>query len=345
MGRMRIFTWIALFALVAGLAGPASARMMRGGRMGGQGVPGLIMGKVLEEAGCPLEESQVTALKELERGPGMRDRITGILTDTQKAALKSAREEHAVERDKEGWQGRRSPGRIMAKVLEDAGCPLGDSQIAAMKDLERGPGIRDRIMDILTDTQKSALEAARAKRADAVEGRRGGRVGRGRKGLRFRSLLGEAGCPLTKEQIGMLRELPRGADKRAALESILTPGQLTVLENTRGQAYGDVTESAGLAKPVAVGEETPGAFNLIKQNYPNPFNPVTTIDYHLAQTGTVRVDIYSPGGQLVETLVDGGQSAGWHSAVWKASSNAAGIYLCRITANDYVETIKMTLVK
>jgi len=105
MGRTRIFTWIALIVLVAGLAGTASARMGRGAGMS----PGRMMAKVLDKAGCPLEESQVTAIKELERGPGMREKMMGILNDTQKSALEAAREERAVERDKEGWQGRRSP--------------------------------------------------------------------------------------------------------------------------------------------------------------------------------------------------------------------------------------------
>ena len=92
-------------------------------------------------------------------------------------------------------------------------------------------------------------------------------------------------------------------------------------------------------------ERGPELFNVLKQNYPNPFNPTTTIDYQIARPGNVTIEIYSPGGQLVSTLVNEYKAAGQHSVVWDASSHAAGVYIYKITSGDFSQTQKMTLLK
>jgi hypothetical protein len=55
-------------------------------------------------------------------------------------------------------------------------------------------------------------------------------------------------------------------------------------------------------------------------------------------------------GQLVATVVDESQLAGYHSAVWDGSNEfgqrvASGIYIYRLTAGEFVETKRMLLVK
>jgi hypothetical protein len=130
----------------------------------------------------------------------------------------------------------------------------------------------------------------------------------------------------------------------------------------------ELTDPAGCLSPVNV--SCPGAeFSLedgesweselnatipsevnLEGNYPNPFNPSTTIQYGIPADGLVSLKIYNTLGQEVVTLVDGFQSAGYHSATWdgrNASGNtvSTGIYLYRLVAGDVVKTARMILSK
>jgi hypothetical protein len=66
--------------------------------------------------------------------------------------------------------------------------------------------------------------------------------------------------------------------------------------------------------------------------YPNPFNPATTIRYQLPVDSKVRLRIYTMIGQVVATLYDGNQPAGFHSATWNAGSFVSGVYLYKLEA-------------
>jgi len=61
--------------------------------------------------------------------------------------------------------------------------------------------------------------------------------------------------------------------------------------------------------------KTPNVFNL-HQNYPNPFNPTTKIEYQVAKTADITLNIYNLSGQLVQTLVNGKQGTGSYQVVW-----------------------------
>ncbi len=79
--------------------------------------------------------------------------------------------------------------------------------------------------------------------------------------------------------------------------------------------------------------------------YPNPFNPSTEIKFSLPEGCRAKLDVLNVLGQRVETLVDGHLEAGEHSSVWEASRFASGIYFYRLTADEFVETKKMVLLK
>jgi len=83
----------------------------------------------------------------------------------------------------------------------------------------------------------------------------------------------------------------------------------------------------------------------LNQNYPNPFNPTTEISFSLPSASDVKLEVYNIMGQRVVTLADGYLEAGRHATIWDASSVASGIYFYRLTANEFVETKKMVLLK
>jgi polyhydroxybutyrate depolymerase len=83
----------------------------------------------------------------------------------------------------------------------------------------------------------------------------------------------------------------------------------------------------------------------LKQNYPNPFNPSTTIKFSNNKTQFVTLKIYNPLGQEITTLVSEKLNAGKYQYIWHAGSLASGVYLYRLRAGEYVETLKMILIR
>jgi endoglucanase len=94
---------------------------------------------------------------------------------------------------------------------------------------------------------------------------------------------------------------------------------------------------------VAGAAEIPHAFRLL-QNFPNPFNPSTAIRFDVPEQTRVTVQIYSMLGQLIDTVADDVFAPGSHQVEWHADA-AAGIYLCRMTANGFSRTQKLVLMK
>ena len=83
----------------------------------------------------------------------------------------------------------------------------------------------------------------------------------------------------------------------------------------------------------------------LSPNYPNPFNPGTVISYQLPKESNVEMSIYNTTGQIVATLVKRSQPPGNYTYEWNASHLPGGMYLCRFQASDFVQTIKLILLK
>ena len=83
----------------------------------------------------------------------------------------------------------------------------------------------------------------------------------------------------------------------------------------------------------------------LEQNYPNPFNPATSIIFSVANDGIVSLEIFNMLGEKVATLLNEYKPAGRYSVNFDASKLASGIYLYRINTNQFVKTMKMSLIK
>ncbi len=83
----------------------------------------------------------------------------------------------------------------------------------------------------------------------------------------------------------------------------------------------------------------------LNQNYPNPFNPTTTIGFDIPKSTNAKLEIFDAAGKSVEILFDEELSAGKYEIKWDASNKPSGNYFYKLTAGDYTETKKMSLVK
>ena len=125
-----------------------------------------------------------------------------------------------------------------------------------------------------------------------------------------------------------------------------------------GWAIDNLQVQPGVTSVADGGESVPRAFSLA-QNYPNPFNPTTTINYTVAKTSRIKLNVYNIMGQHVRSLLaDETQSAGTYSLQWDGRNDlgsqvASGTYIYRIEVKDpetngarqFVRSRKMLLLK
>jgi len=104
------------------------------------------------------------------------------------------------------------------------------------------------------------------------------------------------------------------------------------------QSAGESQQKASAAADLPMSFELGG-------NYPNPFNPTTEIQFSLTEYSQVKLEVFNILGQRVATLVDQPMDAGYYTVEWDANEYASGVYLYRLTAEDFVETKKMLLLK
>ena len=92
----------------------------------------------------------------------------------------------------------------------------------------------------------------------------------------------------------------------------------------------------------------------LSQNYPNPFNPTTTIRFTIPQSpllggdgrgGLVTLKVYDVLGIEITTLVNEEKPSGSYEVEFNASSLPSGVYFYQLKAGDFIQTIKMVLIK
>src|SRR5574341_998303 len=88
----------------------------------------------------------------------------------------------------------------------------------------------------------------------------------------------------------------------------------------------------------------------LSQNFPNPFNASTRIDFALAHSGRVTLEIYNLLGQKVKTLVSDYLAPGYKTVIWDGKNeageiSASGVYFYRLQTPTTSFTRKMALVR
>ncbi len=103
-----------------------------------------------------------------------------------------------------------------------------------------------------------------------------------------------------------------------------------------------VNQATGIDGRVEV--SLPGDIRL-SQNYPNPFNVTTNIEFEIARSGNVKLEIYDILGRLISTPLDFGFTAGTHKYTWDGGDYPSGLYFYKLTGESKTLTSKMTLLK
>jgi len=119
--------------------------------------------------------------------------------------------------------------------------------------------------------------------------------------------------------------------------------RLLVTDNGGGEA--EFTQQVSVSSVVSIDDETKPMVFALKQNYPNPFNPSTSIQYSIAESSPVTLEVFNMLGQKVAQLVNTTQTAGNYSVQFDAAGLSSGVYLYQLRAGSYLETRKMMLIK
>ncbi len=136
----------------------------------------------------------------------------------------------------------------------------------------------------------------------------------------------------------------------------LTPMQLAaVMKNTASQSnnpdnlygWGIINTYSALQTLVTSVNNTnqlPENFYLL-QNYPNPFNPSTKIRFGVPEKSNVKIYLHDILGSEIAVILDEEVNPGVEEIELNGSNLASGVYLVRMIANNYQQTIKISLLK
>jgi hypothetical protein len=104
----------------------------------------------------------------------------------------------------------------------------------------------------------------------------------------------------------------------------------------------------GIFGCTSLGIENPstGKLKLEMITKPNPFNISTEISYMLPAILPVSISIYNMEGKMiVQLLKNEMQDAGIHSMIWKTQGIIPGIYLIKLNAENYTESLRVVFVE
>ena len=99
---------------------------------------------------------------------------------------------------------------------------------------------------------------------------------------------------------------------------------------------------------IRIEDIVPAEFRL-HQNYPNPFNPTTKIKFDVVKVKQasllVTLKVYDIMGREVQTLVNQTLQPGTYETTFDGSMLPSGVYFYKLSAGDFSETKRLTLLK
>ena len=126
---------------------------------------------------------------------------------------------------------------------------------------------------------------------------------------------------------------PAGTWLRRRVEVDLPAGETEVrLDRFWGYMHVDYLGVEAAAVDATASESGPEAALALDPPRPNPTRSTTTLTFHLAEPGPVRLDVFDVTGRRVTTVLDAVRSEGAHTVDVDASDLGAGVYLVGLVA-------------
>jgi len=124
----------------------------------------------------------------------------------------------------------------------------------------------------------------------------------------------------------------------------------SVKPNVTGQWWNQPSQwetvaMAGINTSTAIENGAPQNGYALSQSRPNPATGDVTMAFTMGAAGRATVEVFNTIGQHVATVVDREFAAGEHVVPFDTGRLAAGVYVYRLTAGDYVGTRRMTIVR
>jgi len=85
--------------------------------------------------------------------------------------------------------------------------------------------------------------------------------------------------------------------------------------------------------------------NLLFPNYPNPFNSMTNVKFQILKHGNVSLKVFDILGKEVKTLLNEDLQPGTYEVKFDAGDLPSGVYFYRLSANNYIFTKKLIILK
>ncbi|HYG70431.1 MAG TPA: T9SS type A sorting domain-containing protein, partial [Anaeromyxobacteraceae bacterium] len=83
----------------------------------------------------------------------------------------------------------------------------------------------------------------------------------------------------------------------------------------------------------------------LTEAHPNPSRNWSRLTLEVAEAQGVTAEVYDGLGRRVAVLLDGAVEAGTHALAFDGSSLPAGVYVVRVTAESFVATRRVTLIR
>jgi photosystem II stability/assembly factor-like uncharacterized protein len=122
---------------------------------------------------------------------------------------------------------------------------------------------------------------------------------------------------------------------------------LTFADSSTGYAVGENGVILKYRKEIEIptdSDSIPSNY-ILRQNYPNPFNSLTRINYSIIENRFVSLKIYDVLGNEVAVLVNEEKPAGNYELDFNGKGLASGVYFYRLSADVFVQTKKMLMLK